>query len=274
MPRSRTTRSPSNADPNARRIIAYGLRNPFRFSVRPGTDEIWIGDVGWNDWEEINRIADANDSVVENFGWPCYEGNPRAVRVRRRQPQHLREPVRAAERDHERRTSPTTTATRWSPASPARPAARPSSGLAFAWYASGPYPAAYEGALFFADYSRNCIWVMKKDGERRSGARPDRDVRRRRRRPGRPPDRARRESSSTRTSTAARSIGSGTTRRRRRQDDKALNRWRRRRASMRRGMRRRRRTMGARRLGGARRTRTISGGRSIWGRFVRWTRCG
>ena len=46
-----------NATPNARRIVAYGLRNPFRFTFRPGTDELWVGDVGWNDWEEINRIA-------------------------------------------------------------------------------------------------------------------------------------------------------------------------------------------------------------------------
>ena len=30
------------------RIIAYGLRNPFRFTFRPGTNELWVGDVGWN----------------------------------------------------------------------------------------------------------------------------------------------------------------------------------------------------------------------------------
>ncbi len=34
-------------DPNARRIIAHGLRNPFRFAFRPGTKEFWVGDVGW-----------------------------------------------------------------------------------------------------------------------------------------------------------------------------------------------------------------------------------
>src|SRR5262249_32725396 len=32
------------------------------------------------------------------------------------------------------------------------------SGMAF--YASGNYPSTYSGALFFADHSRNCIWVM------------------------------------------------------------------------------------------------------------------
>ena len=83
---SRRTRSPASSDANARRIIAYGLRNPFRFTFRPGTSELWIGDVGWNDWEEINRILDPTDGTVENFGWPCYEGNSQAVGLRRRQP--------------------------------------------------------------------------------------------------------------------------------------------------------------------------------------------
>src|SRR5918997_797427 len=66
-----------NADSNSRRVIAYGLRNPFRFTIRPDTSEVWLGDVGWNDWEEINRIAAPADSPVENFGWPCYEGSGR-----------------------------------------------------------------------------------------------------------------------------------------------------------------------------------------------------
>jgi glucose/arabinose dehydrogenase len=64
----------SNSDPNARRIVAYGLRNPFRMTVRPGTNEVWLGDVGWGTWEEINRLGPVTDAVVDNFGWPCYEG--------------------------------------------------------------------------------------------------------------------------------------------------------------------------------------------------------
>src|SRR4029450_12665718 len=62
--------------PNARRIIAHGLRNPFRMTNRPGTNEIWLGDVGWNTWEEINRITNPTGGVT-NFGWPCYEGTGR-----------------------------------------------------------------------------------------------------------------------------------------------------------------------------------------------------
>ena len=87
--------------PEARRIIAYGMRNPFRFTFRPGTSELWIGDVGWNDWEEIDRILAPTDSTVENFGWPCYEGAERAVGLRRGEPHHLREPLRTAESRHQ-----------------------------------------------------------------------------------------------------------------------------------------------------------------------------
>jgi glucose/arabinose dehydrogenase/regulation of enolase protein 1 (concanavalin A-like superfamily) len=53
------------------KVYAYGLRNPYRFSVHPQTGEVYIGDVGWGAWEEVNRGRGAN------FGWPCYEGpNP------------------------------------------------------------------------------------------------------------------------------------------------------------------------------------------------------
>ena len=51
-------------------------RNPFRINVRPGTNEVWVGDVGWNTWEEINRLVDPAGHR-ENFGWPCYEGQGR-----------------------------------------------------------------------------------------------------------------------------------------------------------------------------------------------------
>jgi uncharacterized protein (TIGR03382 family) len=60
---------------DAARIIAFGLRNPFRIAFRPGTDELWIADPGYSLVEEIDRIADVTDAVVENFGWPCFEGD-------------------------------------------------------------------------------------------------------------------------------------------------------------------------------------------------------
>ena len=55
-------------------IVAFGLRNPYRMAFRPGTRELYVGDVGTRRAEEVNRIADTTDAVIENFGWPCREG--------------------------------------------------------------------------------------------------------------------------------------------------------------------------------------------------------
>ena len=51
------------------RTFALGLRNPFRITLKPGTSTLYIGDVGWTSYEEID-VAKGG----ENFGWPCYEG--------------------------------------------------------------------------------------------------------------------------------------------------------------------------------------------------------
>jgi glucose/arabinose dehydrogenase len=52
-------------------IVAYGLRNPWRFSFAPGGDMI-IGDVGWNRVEELDVLPHGGGLV--NFGWSVYEG--------------------------------------------------------------------------------------------------------------------------------------------------------------------------------------------------------
>ncbi|HEY7160573.1 MAG TPA: PQQ-dependent sugar dehydrogenase, partial [Acidobacteriota bacterium] len=54
---------------NTSKVWAYGVRNPFRFTLDPMIGEPFIADVGWNDWEEIDRGKGAN------FGWPCFEGD-------------------------------------------------------------------------------------------------------------------------------------------------------------------------------------------------------
>ncbi len=56
-----------------RTIFASGLRNPFRFGFDTQTGDLWIGDVGQADREEIDRIP-AGDLSGPNFGWRCREG--------------------------------------------------------------------------------------------------------------------------------------------------------------------------------------------------------
>ncbi|SDH54650.1 Glucose/arabinose dehydrogenase, beta-propeller fold [Actinokineospora alba] len=146
-----------HADPNARRVIANGLRNPFRFAMRPGTSEVWIGDVGWSTWEEIDRIANPTDGTVDNFGWPCKEGtapndgynngltmctrinNNTVPTVNPHYTYQHGQPVVSGDG--------CSTGTGSS-----------ISGAAF--YNGGAYPDSYDGAYFFADYSRRCVWTM------------------------------------------------------------------------------------------------------------------
>lgn len=62
-----------SGNPFGNEILAYGLRNPFRWNFDRLTGDMWIGDVGQNAFEEINRSH--RDSLATNYGWRCYEGN-------------------------------------------------------------------------------------------------------------------------------------------------------------------------------------------------------
>ena len=154
-----TTPLAPSADPNARRIVAYGMRNPFRFAVRPGTGEVWIGDVGWNTWEEINRIQSPTAGVT-NLGWPCYEGAGRqggydsanlsiCENLYAAGAGAVQAPLFAW--NHGSLVVPSETCPSGSSSA---------AGIAFAPVNGGSYPDEYDGALFFADYSRDCIWAM------------------------------------------------------------------------------------------------------------------
>ncbi len=55
-------------------IWAIGTRNPFRFSFDRQTGDLFIGDVGQNQVEEID-FQPAASTGGENYGWDCREGN-------------------------------------------------------------------------------------------------------------------------------------------------------------------------------------------------------
>ncbi|NUT34679.1 MAG: PKD domain-containing protein [Hamadaea sp.] len=147
-----------SADLNTRRFVAIGLRNPYRFTFRPGTSEIWAGDVGWSTWEEIDRVVNPLAGTT-NFGWPCYEGNS---------PQSGYDNANLSLCESlytgGGHTTPYYTYNHSSDIVPGEGCAAGGdaiTGLAFYPASGGSYPAAYGGSLFFADNSRTCIWAMK-----------------------------------------------------------------------------------------------------------------
>jgi glucose/arabinose dehydrogenase len=142
---------------NQARIQAYGFRNPFRIAIRPGTNEVWVGDVGWDTTEEIDRVPEAV-LPKPNFGWPCYEG-----KVRRYDPGLSmcgglllrRVTVPYFSYEHGMKVEPTDPCP--------TDGGSDITGLEFYDPSSvdHPFPPSYEGALFFADHSRRCVYVMK-----------------------------------------------------------------------------------------------------------------
>ncbi len=59
-------------------IWHYGARNPWRFSFDRTTGDLWIADVGQNEWEEIHVLRAADSwKPGANLGWPLFEGHVR-----------------------------------------------------------------------------------------------------------------------------------------------------------------------------------------------------
>ena len=61
-------------NPFGNEVWAYGFRNPWRISFDRFTGDLWIGDVGQGDWEEIDYLP-AGSPGGANFGWSIMEGN-------------------------------------------------------------------------------------------------------------------------------------------------------------------------------------------------------
>ena len=147
----------TSSDQSARRITAFGLRNPFRMEFRPGTSDLFVQDTGWDRFEEIDRLPD--QSQVRNFGWPCYEGSAR-------QPEYDLLDVGLCESLYSGLGgSVTPPFYQYGNSLPlfdgddcSPDAGSASSGISF--YAGSDYPAAFSGAVFIANAARGCIWSV------------------------------------------------------------------------------------------------------------------
>jgi uncharacterized repeat protein (TIGR01451 family) len=131
------TDNPFVGKAGADEIWALGLRNPWRFSFDRQTEDLLIGDVGQNLWEEIDYQPAGVRGL--NYGWRCYEGmhtynlNPPCSGV-------LTPPI--AEYNHSEGQSVT-------------------GGYV---YRGKRYPS-LTGTYFYADFSQGKIWAMMKTGD-------------------------------------------------------------------------------------------------------------
>jgi glucose/arabinose dehydrogenase len=118
----------------SKRVWAYGLRNPYTFSIQPVTGKIFVNDVGQNAVEEINDATTGG----RNFGWPTAEGtstNP-----------NFTNPVYFYLHSG---TAPTGCAI---------------TGGTFFNPEFTTYPASYVGDFFFQDYCSNWIYALDLSG--------------------------------------------------------------------------------------------------------------
>lgn len=158
----------TSLDPDTRRIVAFGLRNPFRFAIDPQTGELYTGNVGWSDDDEIDRFA-TPPAQAYNSGWPCYEGPVRQYLFKDLglaicDDLYAEEPAGSSPPffyySHRQALAPGDEC----------PFAKGSALSGLVFYEGGDFPVPYDDALFFADSVRGCIYTMTrgKDG------RPDR----------------------------------------------------------------------------------------------------
>ena len=147
------------------RIWCYGLRNPFRFTMRPGTGVtdtsfgnpgvIYIGDVGWNTWEEMNICTQGG----QNFGWPCFEGIYDQPNYQAASPSHngcgtFGTPVNPAQARLPESAWNHSTGSVSTP-----PGIIGNTSVGGAFYQGTLYPGSYFGKYFYADFGLSWIKV-------------------------------------------------------------------------------------------------------------------
>lgn len=132
----------------SRKILAIGLRNPFRLALRDG--QIYVGDVGEARWEEINQLSP--EAPVENFGWPCYEGVGK-------HPEWDGLNFQLCESLYSSNTADPPVLTYCHKNSSGACGIGPGAVSGLEFYDGTSYPAQFHGQLLFADYTKETIFA-------------------------------------------------------------------------------------------------------------------
>jgi glucose/arabinose dehydrogenase/lysophospholipase L1-like esterase len=155
-----------SSDPRSR-VWAYGLRNPFRFCLRPNGSSnpeagdpgtLCIADVGWGQFEELNVSYGG-----ENFGWPCFVAEQENQTYPNLDPDHsdcssIGSPENPAD--------PSDPLIYWHHTDGSR--SKPTgytgfTGIAGTFYLGNRYPEEYHGTLFIADFETGWIKAVVLD---------------------------------------------------------------------------------------------------------------
>ena len=159
-----------NGDPVATRsrVWLYGLRNPFRYSVKPGSGStnpadgapgtLFVADVGWFTTEELDVCTRGG----LNLGWPCVEGP-----ATQSQYQLVAQPPGVGCTSYGSSSNPVAPSgpSAWwshtSPSSSSPTGTTAASVVAGAFYTGAGYPALYRNSLFVADFVEGWIWTLE-----------------------------------------------------------------------------------------------------------------
>jgi glucose/arabinose dehydrogenase len=126
-------------------IAALGLRNPWRFSFDRANGDLYIGDVGQGEWEEIDYVR-AGKSGIENYGWDVFEGRHSYESKRRNPAGRLVQPI--AEYSHSNGCSVT-------------------GGFVY----RGSLAPALRGQYFYGDYCSGIVWSLRVASGKATGLR-------------------------------------------------------------------------------------------------------
>jgi glucose/arabinose dehydrogenase len=118
-------------------IWALGVRNPWRFSFDKASGDLWIGDVGQNEWEEVDHLKRGLGGI--NFGWNRYEGRHDFAKDTPLAGGKLRGPV--AEYSHSQGCS-----------------------ITGGYVYRGPKLAGLSGRYVYADYCSGKMWTLATSG--------------------------------------------------------------------------------------------------------------